>query len=141
MLNMAFVTAKEVAPIGSARKTWSARVSASSGTPKPHEFLNITITSEKEQSIGETHDDEVVGEGLITEESSNTIVKFDPECGRHPQASLQKDTEGENSGRELSNKDDSKAAENVDLDEVDGFLNDDVQVEGKHTEVCFPVFR
>ncbi|KAB2597205.1 hypothetical protein D8674_000125 [Pyrus ussuriensis x Pyrus communis] len=118
-------SAKEVAPIGPARKTFSARVSASSGTLKPHEFLDITITSEKEQSFGETHDDEVVGEGLATEESSNKIVKFDLEIGRHPQASLQKDTEGENS-----------AAENVDLDEVDGFLNDDVQVEGKHTELA-----
>ncbi|TQD75336.1 hypothetical protein C1H46_039128 [Malus baccata] len=53
---------------------------------------------------------------------------------RHPQASPRKDIDGEDNGKELNNKDDSKPAEDIDLDEVNGFLNDDVQVEAEDRE-------
>lgn len=39
---------KGVNPAGPARRTRSARASASSGTPKPHEFLGITEENEEE---------------------------------------------------------------------------------------------
>ncbi|KAB2606211.1 hypothetical protein D8674_005928 [Pyrus ussuriensis x Pyrus communis] len=76
-------------------------------------------------SIVETDGDEEASEGLAVEESSNTSAESDPRSGGHPQASLGNDTEDEDNGRELSCNDDSKAVEDVDLDEVDGFLNDD----------------
>jgi len=88
--------------------------------------------------LGQTEGDEVAGEGLAIEESNNTSAESDLRSGEHPQASLGKD---KNSGREPSSKDDNKAAEDVDLNEVDGFLNDDVLVETKDIEVYLLVFH
>ncbi|KAB2617477.1 hypothetical protein D8674_013346 [Pyrus ussuriensis x Pyrus communis] len=85
-------------------------------------------------NVGEIDDYERAVEGLAYEESNNASAKSDPGSGKHPQASLWKDMEGEDSGKELSDKDDSKAVEDVDLDEADRFLNDDVQVEVGDTE-------
>lgn len=132
--------AKEIAHVVPARRSSSAQASSSSGTPKPLAFLDITTVSEEERSIGETDGDKAAGEGMAAEESRNTSANSDPRTGGHPQSSLGKDTEDEDSGKELSIKDDSKAAKDVDLDEVKGFLNDDVQVEAEDTKVCFPVF-
>ncbi|TQE11360.1 hypothetical protein C1H46_003094 [Malus baccata] len=125
---------KEVALAGSARRTKSARASASFGTPKPHEFLDITKASEEKWSVGEADGNKAVEGGLATEESSNTSVESDLGSREHPQAFLGKDTKGEENGREPSDKDDSKATEDVDFDELDGFLNDDVQAEMEGTE-------
>ncbi|KAM1645587.1 hypothetical protein FF1_007029 [Malus domestica] len=130
MLTTTFVItktlAKESAHVGLVHKTRSARAFASSGTHNPLEFIDITATSEEEQSTVEIDGDEKAGESLATEESSNTSAESNPRSGGHPHASLGKDTEGEDSGRELSCNDDSKTVEYDNLDEVDGFLNDDV---------------
>ncbi|KAB2612602.1 hypothetical protein D8674_034918 [Pyrus ussuriensis x Pyrus communis] len=90
------------------------------------------VMAEKSHA-SKTDDDEAAGEGLLTEENNNTSAEFDLGSGRHPQASIGKETDGEDSGRELSFKNDSRATEDVDLDEVDGFLNDNVQVETEDT--------
>ncbi|KAB2597377.1 hypothetical protein D8674_000297 [Pyrus ussuriensis x Pyrus communis] len=105
--------AKEATPTSVARRTRSAQASASSDTPKPPEFLNITKASEEEQNIREADDDEVAEAGLAAKENSNTSA--DSDLGK-----------GEDSGREPSDKDDSKAADDVNIDQVDGFLNDNV---------------
>ncbi|KAM2547916.1 hypothetical protein TB1_019152 [Malus domestica] len=95
-------------------------------TPKPHEFLDITKESEEEMSVGETNDDEAAGEGSAAEENNNTSAKSNPGNGGHLQTFLGM---GENNDGELSSMDDKKSAEDVDLNEVDGFLNGDVQKE------------
>ncbi|KAB2596018.1 hypothetical protein D8674_031468 [Pyrus ussuriensis x Pyrus communis] len=95
---------KGIALAGPAPRTRSNRASASSGTLKPSEFLDIIEANEEEWSAGETEGNEATKEG-----------------------------KDENSSIEPSSKDDSKAAEDVDLDEVDGFLNDDVLVEVEDT--------
>ncbi|TQD98692.1 hypothetical protein C1H46_015685 [Malus baccata] len=95
-------------------------------TPKPHEFLDITKASEEEMSAGETNDDEAAGEGSAAEENHNTSAKSNPGSRGHLQTFLGK---GENNDGELSNMDDKKSADDVDLNEVDGFLNSDVQKE------------
>lgn len=125
MLTMTFVTAKaltkEATHAGPARRTKSARASTSYDTSMPFEFLDITIASDEKWSAGETNGNEVAGKGLAAEEISNTSAEFDYGSGEHPQASLGKDIKGEDNGRELSGNDDSKAAKDVDLDEVDKF--------------------
>ncbi|KAB2625873.1 hypothetical protein D8674_017533 [Pyrus ussuriensis x Pyrus communis] len=72
---------------------------------------------------------QAAGGGLAIEESINTSAESDLGSGEHLQASLGKDTEGEEIGKEPSGKDDSKVTKDVDLDEVDGFLNDDVNTD------------
>ncbi|TQD87570.1 hypothetical protein C1H46_026869 [Malus baccata] len=114
---------------------WGAQVSASSGTPKPPEFLNITEACEEELSTREADNDEAARGGLVVEENSNTSADSDLGSGEHPQASLGNDTKDEDNGNEPSCKDDSKAAEDVDIDQADGFLNDDVQAEAENIEV------
>ncbi|KAB2632429.1 hypothetical protein D8674_028676 [Pyrus ussuriensis x Pyrus communis] len=109
--------AKEVTLPGLVRKTRGARASASSCTLKSPEFLDIIEASEEKRIPRETEGDEAAREGLATEESSNT------------------------SAEKPSSKDGSKAAEDVDLDEVDGFLNDDILVEAENIEVCLPILR
>ncbi|KAB2606105.1 hypothetical protein D8674_005822 [Pyrus ussuriensis x Pyrus communis] len=100
--------AKEATSTSPARRAKSARASASSSTPKPLEFLDITEASEEEWSNGETKSDEAAEESLATKESNNTTAKSNPKSRDHPQASLKKETEGEDSGRELSGKDSTR---------------------------------
>ncbi|TQE13969.1 hypothetical protein C1H46_000391 [Malus baccata] len=131
--------ANEIAHAGHALRTSNAQASSSSSIPKPFKFLDITTASKEERSAGETEANEVADEGMAAEENSNTSADSDLRSGGHPQASLGKDIEGEDNGRELSSKDGSKAAKDVDLHEVKGFLND--EVEAKDTKVCFPILR
>lgn len=134
ILTIVFFTAKDPAP-----RTRSAQASTSSSTPKPHKFLDITIGSKEERIAGETDDGELASKDLEAKESGNTSTKSSPGNEEHPQTSLGKDTNGEDSGEELNNKDDSKATEDVDLDKVIGFLNNDVHLGVDDTEVCFPI--
>lgn len=145
MLTIAFVITKapvkEAASVGPAHRTKSAGASVSFGTPKPPDFLDITTKSEGEWSFGETNGDQVADEGLVAKENNNTSAESNPVSEGCPQASLGKDTDGEDSSRELSDKDNSKVVGDVDLNEVHDFLNDDVPVRLDDAEVCLPVLR
>ncbi|KAB2635968.1 hypothetical protein D8674_026502 [Pyrus ussuriensis x Pyrus communis] len=128
---------KLVVLVGLARRAWSARAFAFSGTPKSHKFLDITEASEEKLSVGETEGDEVAKKGLAAEESSNRSTEYDLRSGEHPHASLRND---EKNGRP-SSKDGSKVVKDVDLNEVDEFLNDDILVEVENIKVCLPILR
>lgn len=75
---------KEVAPAGPARWIRSVWAFTSFDTPKPYEFLDITVENEEERSAGEIDGDNVAGEGLAAKKSSNTSAEEAKDVPRFP---------------------------------------------------------
>lgn len=67
-----------MALVGPSHRVRGAQVSASSGTSKPAEYLDITDASEEEQNTSDVTDDEVVDKDQEAKEINNINAVFDP---------------------------------------------------------------